>query len=65
MILAFDDLKKFLTEKAAVPEKQAKMRAEQMFNAVYKKNIKNFDELTTFSLDLREKIKNLNKFRKT
>ena len=57
--LNFDHLKKFLIEKAAVPEKQAKMRAEQMFNAVYKKNIKNFDELTTFGLDLREKIKNL------
>ena len=30
-----------------------------MFNAVYKKNIKSFDELTTFGLELREKIKNL------
>ena len=57
--LNFDHLKKFLTEKAAVPEKQAKMRGEQLFNAVYKKNIKSFDELTTFSLELREKIKEL------
>ena len=54
--LNFDHLKNFLVEKAAVPEKQAKMRSEQMFNAVYKKNIKSFDELTTFSLELREKI---------
>ena len=38
----FDHLKKFLIEKAAVPEKQAKMRAEQMFNAVYKKKYKKF-----------------------
>ena len=30
-----------------------------MFNAVYKKNIKNFDELTTFGLELKKKIKNL------
>ena len=57
--LSFDRLKIFLIEKADVPEKQAKMRGEQMFNAVYKKNIKTFDELTTFGLELREKIKNL------
>ena len=57
--LNIDHLKSFLIEKAAVPEKQAKMRGEQMFNAVYKKNIKSFDELTTFSLELREKIKEL------
>ena len=35
--LSFDHLKTFLIEKADVPEKQAKMRGEQMFNAVYKK----------------------------
>ena len=57
--LNFDQLKSFLIEKAEVDEKKAKMRAQQMFNAVYKKNIKNFDELTTFGLELREKIKNL------
>ena len=57
--LSFNHLKTFLVEKAGVPEKQAKMRSEQMFNAVYKKNIKSLDELTTFSLDLREKIKDL------
>ena len=57
--LNFDRLKSFLIEKAGVPEKQAKMRGEQMFNAVYKKNIKTFDELTTFGLELREKIKKL------
>ena len=37
--LNFDRLKSFLIEKAGVPENQAKMRGEQMFNAVYKKNI--------------------------
>ena len=62
--LNFDHLKKFLIEKAAVPEKQAKMRGEQLFNAVYKKNIKSFDELTTFSLELREKIKDIFKLSK-
>ena len=57
--LNFDQLKNFLIEKAEIDDKKAKMRAQQMFNAVYKKNIKNFDELTTFGFELREKIKNL------
>ena len=57
--LNFDQLKNFLIEKVEIEDKKAKMRAQQMFNAVYKKNIKNFDELTTFGLELREKIKNL------
>ena len=57
--LNFDQLKNFLIEKGDIDIKKAKMRAQQMFNAVYKKNIKNFDELTTFGLELREKIKDL------
>ena len=57
--LNFDQLKNFLIEKVNVEEKKAKMRTQQMFNAVYKKNIKNFNELTTFGLELREKIKDL------
>ena len=47
-------LKEFLIDKVGIAEKQAKMRSQQMFNAVYKKNIKSFDELTTFSLELRK-----------
>ena len=57
--LNFDQLKIFLIEKVNVENNKANMRAQQMFNAVYKNNIKNFDELTTLSLDLREKIKKL------
>ena len=57
--LNFDQLKNFLIEKINVDTNKARMRAQQMFNAVYKKNIKNFDELTTFSLELRDKIKDL------
>ena len=57
--LNFDQLKNFLIEKVEIDGKKAKMRTQQMFNAVYKKNIKNFDELTTFGLELRKKIKNL------
>ena len=55
--LNFDHLKNFLTSKVEIDSTKAKMRAQQMFNAVYKKNIKSFDELTTFSLEIREKIK--------
>ena len=57
--LNFDQLRNFLIEKGEIEDKKAKMRAQQMFNAVYKKNIKNFDELTTFGLELREKISRL------
>ena len=46
--LNFDQLKSFLIEKGEVEPKKAKMRSQQLFNAVYKKNIKSFDELTTF-----------------
>ena len=57
--LNFDHLKNFLTSKVGIDSTKARMRAQQMFNAVYKKNIKSFDELTTFSLELRKKIKKL------
>ena len=36
-----DQLKNFLIDKAEVDSNKAKMRAQQMFNAVYKKNIQN------------------------
>ena len=48
--LNFDQLKAFLIEKGEVEPKKAKMRSQQLFNAVYKKNIKSFDELTTFAV---------------
>ena len=57
--LNFDQLKNFLIDKVEVDTNKAKMRTQQMFNAVYKKNIKNLDELTTFGLELREKVKSL------
>ena len=40
--LNFDQLKAFLIEKGEVEPKKAKMRSQQLFNAVYKKNIKSF-----------------------
>ena len=57
--LNFDQLKAFLIEKGEVEPKKAKMRSQQLFNAVYKKNIKSFDELTTFGSELRSRIKDL------
>ncbi len=57
--LNFDQLKTFLINNADVDVKKAKMRCQQLFNAVYKKNIKSFDELTTFGIELRDKIKKL------
>ena len=56
---SYDQLKNFLIEKAEIDNKKAKMRAQQLFNAIYKKNIKSFDELTTFGLKLRTRIKDL------
>ena len=57
--LNFNQLKAFLEERAEVEPTKVKMRSQQLFNAVYKKNIKSFDELTTFGIELRNKIKNL------
>ncbi len=57
--LNFDQLSTFLINNADVDVKKAKMRSQQLFNAVYKKNIKSFDELTTFGIELRGKIKKL------
>ena len=37
--LNFDQLKNFLIEKVEIDSNKAKMRAQQMFNAIYKKNI--------------------------
>jgi len=48
--LNFEQLKAFLIDSAEVDPKKAKMRSQQLFNAVYKKNIKSFDELTTLVL---------------
>ena len=52
--LSFEQLKAFLINNAAVESKKAKMRSQQLFNAVYKKNIKSFDELTTFGAELKK-----------
>ena len=57
--LDFEALKNFLTKKIGIEDKKINMRTQQLFTAIYQKGIKNFNELTTIPLDLREK---LNKF---
>ncbi|MAW17388.1 MAG: 23S rRNA (adenine(2503)-C(2))-methyltransferase RlmN [Candidatus Pelagibacter sp. TMED272] len=57
--LNFEQLRAFLIKNAGVDFKKAKMRSQQLFNAVYKKNIKNFDELSTIGSELRNKINSL------
>ena len=57
--LTFEDLKTFLIEKAGIEKGKEKMRAQQLFSAIYKKGLTNFDDLTTVTNDLRKKLDNL------
>ena len=54
--LSFDDLKNFLIEKVGVDKSKVKMRAQQIFSAVYKKGLKNFIDLTTVTNDFRKQL---------
>ena len=57
--LSFNDLKTFLADKVGVDSKKVKMRAQQLFSAVYKKGLKNFKDLTTVTIDLRKHLDNV------
>ena len=59
--LTFEELKTFLVEKADVDKGKEKMRAQQLFFAGYKKGLKNFNDLTTVTNELRklDYLKNL------
>ena len=54
--LNYDELRDFLSKKVGIEEKKLNMRAQQIFTAVYQKGINNFDNLTTFPIDLRNKL---------
>jgi len=54
--LNFDSLKLFLKQSVGVEEKKVNMRSQQIFSSVYQRGIKNFENLTTIPLDLREKL---------
>jgi len=54
--LNFNELKTFLIEEVGVDSDKVKMRAQQIFSAVYKKGVKNFNDLTTVTIELRKKL---------
>ena len=54
--LNFEALKIFLTKKIGIEDKKLNMRTQQLFTAIYQKGIKNFNDLTTIPLYLREKL---------
>jgi 23S rRNA (adenine2503-C2)-methyltransferase len=54
--LNFNELKTFLIEEVGVDSNKVKMRAQQIFSAVYKKGVKNFNDLTTVTIELRKKL---------
>ncbi len=54
--LNFEALKKFLLKDMGVEEKKLNMRAQQIFNAVYKKGLKDLNQLSTIPVDLRDKL---------
>ena len=57
--LSLKNLKKFLFEKIEIEEKKLNMRSKQIFSGIFKKGIKNFNDLTTIPIDLREKLDKL------
>ena len=57
--LTFEELKTFLAEKAGVEKSKVKMRAQQLFSAVYKKGLTNFNDLTTVTQELRKELDNV------
>ena len=63
--LNYEDLKSFLNLKVGVEEKKLNMRAQQIFNAVYQKGLKNFSNLTTIPLELRQKLEKTISFNDT
>ena len=52
-----EDLKKELIELGEKP-----FRAEQIFKWIYEEKVKEFDEMTNLSLNLRKKLKDENAF---
>ena len=57
--LSFDELKLFLINELGIEKKKVKMRAQQLFSAVYKKGLKNFLDLTTVTDSLRKQLDNV------
>ena len=56
--LTFEELKTFLAEKVGIEKGKVKMRAQQLYKAIYQKGLKNFFDLTTITQDLRKELDN-------
>jgi len=55
----FEDLKLFLNKDLKIEEKKISMRSKQIWQSVYKKGFFEINNLTTFPLDLRNKLNEL------
>ena len=57
--LNFESLKIFLNKELKIEEKKVSMRSKQIWQSVYKKGSFEINNLTTFPLELRDKLNNL------
>ena len=57
--LTFEELKIFLAEKVGIEKGKVKMRAQQLYKAIYQKGLTSFTDLTTVSQDLRKELDNV------
>ena len=55
----FESLKHFLIKDLEIEEKKVSMRSKQIWQSVYKKGFFEINNLTTFPLELRDKLNNL------
>jgi 23S rRNA (adenine2503-C2)-methyltransferase len=57
--LTFEELKNFLAEKVGIEKSKVKMRAQQLYKAIYQKGLTSFVDLTTVTQDLRKELDNV------
>ena len=57
--LTFEELKNFLAEKVGIEKSKVKMRAQQLYKAIYQKGLTSFVDLTTVTKDLRKELDNV------
>ena len=57
--LSFENLKHLMLEDLAIEKKKVSMRSKQIWQSVYKKGFFEIDNLSTFPLELRNKLSNL------
>ena len=57
--LTFEELKTFLTEKVGIEKGKVKMRAQQLYKAIYQKGLISLNDLTTVTRDLRKELDNV------